>query len=267
MLWRYSYGVARREARTVLTERQGGRCAGCLLPRTPLLVDHDHDTDLVRGLLCHTCNTREGKHPATVAWSLYLEEPPAMLDTTLAVLDSFVERCSVELGTAAAVVAEHWRGAFEGRAREVVGRRQAAFEAWRNVDPRPDNPEFEEWLAQHEEAQAIGEESINVDVDALHAAGLDDMDISSAKWAVAMNLMYAIRRAYVERQIEQVTAELAAAVEEHTFTGVGRCEHRGCDFTPERHPLGSKGARLALARFDSLTALQADLTGALSAAA
>lgn len=265
-LWRYSYGASRREARSVLTDWQGGRCAGCLLPRTSLLVDHDHDTDYVRGLLCHACNTREG-HAETIAWPRYLEESPAMLGTALAVLDSFAERCSIELGTVAAEVAEHWRGAFQGRAREVVARQQVAFEAWRYADPRPGHPEFEEWQARHEEAQEIAEESVNVDVTALHAAGLDDWAISSATWAITLNLMGAIRGAYVKRQVERVTSELAAATEEHTFVGVSRCEHPGCDFTQEQHPLSDKGARLTLARFDSLVALRADLTDALSAAA
>lgn len=42
----------------LLLERQGGRCAICgCTPRTRrLAVDHDHETGLVRGLLCSRCN-------------------------------------------------------------------------------------------------------------------------------------------------------------------------------------------------------------------
>lgn len=43
-----------------LYEDQGGRCAVCDQP--PHFIDHDHDTRLVRGLLCHTCNSLEWLH-------------------------------------------------------------------------------------------------------------------------------------------------------------------------------------------------------------
>lgn len=36
-------------------EAQGGVCAICHRP-IKLSVDHDHDTDLIRGLLCKDCN-------------------------------------------------------------------------------------------------------------------------------------------------------------------------------------------------------------------
>lgn len=41
-----------------LLESQGGRCAVCRQEpsKTALAVDHDHDTGLVRGLLCSRCN-------------------------------------------------------------------------------------------------------------------------------------------------------------------------------------------------------------------
>lgn len=56
------YGITRAQYDAML-ERQGGRCLLCL--RTPeeiggkvrlLCVDHDHETNEVRGLLCRSCN-------------------------------------------------------------------------------------------------------------------------------------------------------------------------------------------------------------------
>lgn len=39
---------------------QDGRCAVCG-GRKRLLLDHDHETALIRGLLCCSCNTLEGR--------------------------------------------------------------------------------------------------------------------------------------------------------------------------------------------------------------
>lgn len=45
------------EAFDQMYEAQGGVCALCGWPGySPLCVDHDHATGLVRGLLCKTCN-------------------------------------------------------------------------------------------------------------------------------------------------------------------------------------------------------------------
>lgn len=51
------YGLTQEEYDT-LYDQQLGRCAICLvaLAEVTLHVDHDHETNAVRGLLCHTCN-------------------------------------------------------------------------------------------------------------------------------------------------------------------------------------------------------------------
>jgi hypothetical protein len=47
------------EEYSALSEKQGGVCAVCQEVKT-LVVDHDHDTGKVRGLLCHGCNVGIG---------------------------------------------------------------------------------------------------------------------------------------------------------------------------------------------------------------
>ena len=39
---------------------QDGKCAICHQVPTKLVIDHDHETGLVRGLLCSPCNTSLG---------------------------------------------------------------------------------------------------------------------------------------------------------------------------------------------------------------
>jgi hypothetical protein len=63
--WRLKgrYGITLEEWQALYDE-QGGRCAICdrhasELKRT-LVVDHDHQTGKVRGLLCHDCNAALG---------------------------------------------------------------------------------------------------------------------------------------------------------------------------------------------------------------
>lgn len=69
---------------------QDHRCAICRRheDERPLVIDHDHDTGVVRGLLCSPCNTgigMLGDGPETVAAALaYLE--PATMDDRCAVI-------------------------------------------------------------------------------------------------------------------------------------------------------------------------------------
>lgn len=68
---------------TTMAQWQDGRCALCGF-REQLVKDHCHNTGLVRGLICRSCNTTEGvgdgrnlskwRNGATVAAELGIEE-------------------------------------------------------------------------------------------------------------------------------------------------------------------------------------------------
>jgi hypothetical protein len=93
---RNTYGITAAFYDWMLTA-QGGVCASCHQPETTersgkanrLSIDHNHDTDEVRGLLCFGCNTAEGKlkrDPAAILGLLRytLGLPSIPLDEALA---------------------------------------------------------------------------------------------------------------------------------------------------------------------------------------
>lgn len=60
----YKFGITSADLETMLAAQDGG-CAVCRAPIQLLgrsaNVDHDHDTDQVRGLLCRPCNLAIGQ--------------------------------------------------------------------------------------------------------------------------------------------------------------------------------------------------------------
>ena len=55
----------------------GHRCAVCGFHELRLVEDHDHDTGLIRGLLCRSCNGREPHDNGL--FQKYRERPPALI--------------------------------------------------------------------------------------------------------------------------------------------------------------------------------------------
>lgn len=53
-------GLDRAGKRAALNQLQGGCCAVCRAEGR-LVADHDHDTGRLRGLICRSCNQREGR--------------------------------------------------------------------------------------------------------------------------------------------------------------------------------------------------------------
>lgn len=80
------------EETLILDRWHAGRCAICGRPAGGELVDdHDHQTGLVRGYLCRSCNTREGLDQRPVGiLGKYREMPPTtILQLTIRYLDPY----------------------------------------------------------------------------------------------------------------------------------------------------------------------------------
>ncbi|MGW2048518.1 endonuclease domain-containing protein [Streptomyces sp. NPDC001858] len=74
--------------RVALAAWHGRRCAVCGFHGLRLVDDHDHDTGLIRGLLCRSCNGREP--PDDGLFRKYRDRPPAeILDIRLRYWDHF----------------------------------------------------------------------------------------------------------------------------------------------------------------------------------
>ena len=71
-------GVA--EGLAALWVWQAGRCAICGGTDVELVLDHDHETGLIRGLLCYSCNGAEGRgHSGHPVFAHYRAISPASI--------------------------------------------------------------------------------------------------------------------------------------------------------------------------------------------
>lgn len=70
-----------------------GRCATCGAQRVQLVEDHDHDTGLIRGYLCRSCNGREGTATRydDHIWSRYRRRNPASI---LGIVERYIDPLS-----------------------------------------------------------------------------------------------------------------------------------------------------------------------------
>lgn len=75
-----AYGIS-EEQRQQMLKQQNERCAICGLKR-PLDVDHNHDTGVVRQLLCRKCNQGLG----------LFNENPALLSKAAAYLEKYFQK-------------------------------------------------------------------------------------------------------------------------------------------------------------------------------
>ncbi|MFD9076613.1 endonuclease domain-containing protein [Streptomyces lasiicapitis] len=76
----WSWGAAPSEGkddRFAFRAWHDGRCAVCGYRDVRLVDDHDHDTGLIRGLLCRSCNGREPNDDGL--FRKYRERPPAQI--------------------------------------------------------------------------------------------------------------------------------------------------------------------------------------------
>jgi len=78
-MYRWHYGIGLEEVQRMIAA-QGGRCAICLRS-VKLQLDHDHETGLVRGMLCSDCNNGLGRFRDVPT---YLRRAAAYLEKAIA---------------------------------------------------------------------------------------------------------------------------------------------------------------------------------------
>ena len=74
----YEFELARAARKAKTRRKVAGTCAYCGEPGSDLVIDHDHETGQVRGLVHRSCNAKIGSHTAANVTRLaeYLNRKP-----------------------------------------------------------------------------------------------------------------------------------------------------------------------------------------------
>ena len=105
-------------AEDALVRWQNGNCAICGKARD-LVCDHDHETGLVRGWLCQSCNATEGRnHEPDTIFERYRERPPA---TILGLTIRYLNPVTGEYATPQLPSATDWADKWTDAASEDIG--------------------------------------------------------------------------------------------------------------------------------------------------
>jgi len=75
--WDTAISEEHDDDRSAFRAWHAGRCAVCGYRDVRLVDDHDHDTGLIRGLLCRSCNGREAHDDGL--FRKYRDRPPAQI--------------------------------------------------------------------------------------------------------------------------------------------------------------------------------------------
>lgn len=250
--WIYGKAGHKSEARAALMHIQSGRCGGCYRRVTDVLnVDHDHESGLVRGLLCRRCNT--GEHRTALDWQSYIEAPPAAI-TREQCLPRFLAAAEAALVRAESGLDAAWAAACQSSV--ICGIRAAVKEFdRREMFSGHGRDEFmAEWKRRDQVlARVIAEAKITVDLadpSAIEAIGVaaHDLPVIAAN-AIRQQLTLKIERDVYAENSEPVRRaaqeRLEAAIRDlrpHDWTWNREndedtaCAFEGCTFGHDGHP-------------------------------
>jgi hypothetical protein len=255
-MWKYNTPGERKAAKAALLPFQLNRCAVCVgRMGASMHVDHDHDTGLIRGLLCHGCNTTEGRGRRLTEWDQYLAMPPAQRyhagETSL--LPVFVVQMDKWIANERAAIETAWER-FPALAAEYA----LAYIQMGASDPRCPTWIHDRWWAaadrREAEARAAYERHKDIYTDGISvsvaisdedmlvlgrevsAQDLTRMVVGNLQGGLYDRLMRASRKSLIGE-----VADAVAQIPRHAFRGGDDwggdlCALPGCEFHWRQHP-------------------------------